>query len=73
MKEWIDLRSDTVTLPTQAMRDAMYNAVVGDDVFDDDPTVKELEEFAAKLLGVGLKAEHLVATRTNFVTIHFTS
>lgn len=51
MNEWIDLRSDTVTLPTQAMRDAMYNAVVGDDVFDDDPTVKELEAYAAQLLG----------------------
>ena len=51
MNEWIDLRSDTVTLPTQAMRDAMYNAVVGDDVFDDDPTVKELETYAAQLLG----------------------
>ena len=49
--KWIDLRSDTVTQPTQAMRDAMYNAIVGDDVFDDDPTIKELETFAADLLG----------------------
>lgn len=49
--KWIDLRSDTVTQPTQAMRDAMYNAVVGDDVFEDDPTIKELERFAAELLG----------------------
>lgn len=48
---YIDLRSDTVTQPTQAMRDAMYHAVVGDDVFDDDPTVRELEVFAAKLFG----------------------
>ena len=48
---WIDLRSDTVTQPTQAMRDAMYHAVVGDDGFDDDPTVRELETFAAQLLG----------------------
>ena len=48
---YIDLRSDTVTQPTQAMRDAMYHAVVGDDVFDDDPTVKELEAFAAELFG----------------------
>ena len=38
--KWIDLRSDTVTQPTQAMRDAMVNAVVGDDVFDDDPTFR---------------------------------
>ena len=49
--KWIDLRSDTVTQPTQAMRDAMYHAIVGDDVFDDDPTIRELETYAAELLG----------------------
>lgn len=48
---YIDLRSDTVTQPTQEMREAMYRAVVGDDVFDDDPTIKELESLAAELLG----------------------
>lgn len=47
----IDLRSDTVTQPTDAMRQAMFNAVVGDDVYDDDPTVKELEVYAANLVG----------------------
>ncbi|HCA78738.1 MAG TPA: low-specificity L-threonine aldolase [Bacteroidetes bacterium] len=47
----IDLRSDTVTHPTQAMRAAMANARVGDDVFGDDMTVIELEEYAADLLG----------------------
>ncbi|HEU5368079.1 MAG TPA: beta-eliminating lyase-related protein, partial [Ktedonobacterales bacterium] len=47
----IDLRSDTVTLPTPAMREAMYRAEVGDDVFGDDPTVKRLEELAAARLG----------------------
>lgn len=47
----IDLRSDTVTHPTQAMRAAMASAKVGDDVFGDDMTVIELEEFAADLLG----------------------
>lgn len=51
MEKWIDLRSDTVTNPTDKMREAMFNAVVGDDVYDDDPTVKELEEYAAKLVG----------------------
>jgi len=40
-----------VTLPTQEMRDAMYNAVVGDDVVHDDPTVKELEQIGAQLFG----------------------
>lgn len=49
--QFIDLRSDTVTQPTQAMRDAMCRAVVGDDVFEDDPTVKELEAYAAQRLG----------------------
>lgn len=48
---WIDLRSDTVTKPTEAMRKAMYEAEVGDDVYGDDPTVKRLEEVAANMLG----------------------
>jgi threonine aldolase len=47
----IDLRSDTVTHPTPAMRRAMAEAEVGDDVFGDDPTVNALEERAAALLG----------------------
>jgi threonine aldolase len=45
----IDLRSDTVTKPSQAMRKAMYEAEVGDDVYREDPTVKELEEFLSDL------------------------
>lgn len=49
--QWIDMRSDTVTQPTQAMRHAMAHAVVGDDVYGDDPTVVELETLAAQLLG----------------------
>ncbi len=51
MADLIDLRSDTVTQPTPAMRRAMVSARVGDDVFEDDPTVRELEERAADLLG----------------------
>ncbi|TLM98185.1 low-specificity L-threonine aldolase, partial [bacterium] len=47
----IDLRSDTVTMPTQEMREAIYTAEVGDDVYGDDPTVRELEEYAADILG----------------------
>ena len=47
----IDLRSDTVTQPTPAMREVMANAVVGDDVYADDPTVNELEAVVADLLG----------------------
>lgn len=47
----IDLRSDTVTRPTPAMRAAMADAVVGDDVFGDDPTVNELQARSAEMLG----------------------
>ena len=47
----IDLRSDTVTHPTPAMRRAMYEAEVGDDVFGDDPTVNALEVRAAEITG----------------------
>jgi threonine aldolase len=51
MPEPVDLRSDTVTQPSPAMRQAMASARVGDDVFEDDPTVLELEATAAELLG----------------------
>ena len=47
----IDLRSDTVTRPSEAMRRAMAEAEVGDDVFGDDPTVIRLQELAAELMG----------------------
>ena len=47
----IDLRSDTVTHPTEAMRKAMYTAEVGDDVYEEDPTVNKLEKIAAKMVG----------------------
>lgn len=49
--ETIDLRSDTVTHPTPAMRRAMAEARVGDDVYGEDPTIIELQEYAADLLG----------------------
>src|ERR1700722_592325 len=47
----IDLRSDTVTQPTAAMRGAMTSAPLGDDVMGDDPTVNQLQELAAELMG----------------------
>ena len=47
----VDLRSDTVTTPTEEMREAMRNAAVGDDVYGEDPTVNRLEELAALRLG----------------------
>jgi threonine aldolase len=49
--DWIDLRSDTVTHPTEVMRQAMANAAVGDDVFGEDPTVNKLQEMAAEKMG----------------------
>ncbi|VTN25295.1 Low-specificity L-threonine aldolase [Klebsiella pneumoniae] len=47
----IDLRSDTVTRPGRAMLEAMMAAPVGDDVYGDDPTVNELQRYAADLAG----------------------
>lgn len=49
--DYIDLRSDTVTKPTPEMREAMAEAEVGDDVYGDDPTVNQLQEKAADMLG----------------------
>jgi threonine aldolase len=47
----VDLRSDTLTIPTKEMRDAMYNAEVGDDVYGEDPTVNKLEKLGAEITG----------------------
>jgi len=58
----IDLRSDTVTQPTPSMREAMYRAEVGDDVFGEDPTVNRLEELGAEM--VGKEAALFVASGT---------
>jgi len=48
---FIDLRSDTVTLPTEEMRRAMAEAEVGDDVYGEDPTIQRLERLAAEIMG----------------------
>ncbi|MCX5645079.1 MAG: low-specificity L-threonine aldolase [Phycisphaerae bacterium] len=58
----IDLRSDTVTLPSQEMREAIYHAELGDDVFCDDPTVNRFERIAAER--VGKEAALLVVSGT---------
>ena len=50
-KDIINLRSDTPTLPTQQMREAIFTAALGDDTYDEDPTVKKLEAMAAEKLG----------------------
>lgn len=49
--DYIDLRSDTVTRPTEEMREAMAKAVVGDDVYGEDPTINQLQKIAAEKLG----------------------
>src|SRR5262245_66403105 len=51
MHDVVDLRSDTLTLPTPEMREAMARAEVGDDVWEEDPTVRRLEAFAAERVG----------------------
>ena len=51
MNNIIDLRSDTITMPTAEMRKAIFSAKLGDDVFQEDPTVNELEKKAANMLG----------------------
>lgn len=65
----MDLRSDTVTRPTPAMRDAMAKAEVGDDVFGDDPTVRELEETGAALLGKEAALFVASGTQSNLVAL----
>jgi threonine aldolase len=68
-EHWIDLRSDTVTQPSSAMRAAMAAAAVGDDVYADDPTVNRLQDFAADLFGfeAGLFAPS--GTQTNLIAL----
>ncbi|QYJ16995.1 L-allo-threonine aldolase [Rubrobacter xylanophilus DSM 9941] len=66
----IDLRSDTVTRPSEGMRRAMYEAPVGDDVFREDPTVNRLEEYVADLLGKEAALYAPSGTMTNQVGIH---
>ena len=65
----IDLRSDTVTLPTPAMREAMFSAPLGDDVLGDDPTVNALEAKAASLFGMEAALFCASGTMTNQLAI----
>jgi threonine aldolase len=65
----IELRSDTFTLPTPAMRRAMAGAAVGDDVYGEDPTVRQLEDHAAHLLGKGAACFMPSGTMANLASI----
>jgi len=69
MKNIIDLRSDTVTRPTPEMREAMKNAAVGDDILRDDPTVLELEELGARILGKEAAMFTISGTMSNEVAM----
>jgi len=65
----IELRSDTFTLPTQGMKDAMFAAKLGDDVFNEDPTVKALEDKLAKMFGMEAALFAASGTMTNQIAI----
>ncbi len=65
----IDIRSDTVTRPDKSMKEAMYNAEVGDDVFSEDPTVRKLEEKLAAMFGMEAGLFCPSGTMTNQIAI----
>ena len=65
----IDLRSDTVTLPTAAMRDAMHAAELGDDVYGEDPSINELERLAAEMAGKEAALFTPSGTQSNLVAL----
>ena len=66
----IDLRSDTVTNPSKEMLDFMFHAELGDDVFEEDPTVNELQEYAASLFGKEAALYCSSGTQTNQIAIN---
>jgi len=68
--DFIDLRSDTVTTPSAAMRDAARDADVGDDVYRDDPTVNELERRAAAAVGTEAALYVPSGTMANQIAVH---
>ena len=66
----VDLRSDTVTKPTKEMLEAMFTAPLGDDVFGEDPSINELQDFAAKLFGKEAALFCSSGTQTNQIAIN---
>ena len=68
-EHWIDLRSDTVTQPSNAMRAAMAAAPVGDDVYGDDPTVNRLQDVAAEMFGFEAALFAPSGTQTNLIAL----
>ena len=70
MNTMIDFRSDTVTKPSKEMMDAMFAAPVGDDVFGEDPTINELQDFAASYFGKEAALFCSSGTQTNQIAIN---
>ena len=70
LNSMIDFRSDTVTRPTEAMKKAMFSAALGDDVFQDDPTVNMLEAKAAEMFGMEGALYCPSGTMTNQIAIN---
>ena len=66
---WIELRSDTMTLPTEAMMQSIAKAELGDDVFREDPTTRKLEELVADFLGKEAAMLAPSGTMTNQIAI----
>ncbi|MDX1652351.1 MAG: GntG family PLP-dependent aldolase [Brumimicrobium sp.] len=68
--EPVDLRSDTVTRPSNEMKEFMFSAPVGDDVFEEDPTIQALEKYAADLFGKEAGLYCVSGTQTNQIAIN---
>lgn len=66
----LDLRSDTFTLPSKEMKDAMFQAPLGDDVFGEDPSVNALQKYAAELFGMEAALYCSSGTQTNQIAIN---
>jgi len=67
--KFIDLRSDTVTKPTAGMRQAIFEAEVGDDMSGEDPTVNRLEQFVCELLGKEAAVYNCSGTQSNQMAV----
>jgi threonine aldolase len=67
--ESVDLRSDTVTLPTEEMLEAIRHAKLGDDVYGEDPTVNELERLAAEKMGKDSAVLVTSGTMANLISL----
>ncbi|MFD1708355.1 threonine aldolase family protein [Siminovitchia sediminis] len=69
MVKKLDLRSDTASLPTEKMKKAMFNATLGDDILKEDPSVNELEELAASMLGMEAALFVISGTMANQIAV----